>query len=471
MARPAVSPAATYPDEIWDTLKAVTHFIPPTVISEGVRGRYQLLEVLVTRIMSLLQPEYTWTVTRVSKDHGMDFVGRRVLFEIPDLNLRSVEVVTGQCKRVRNIQSLGRALAYDVVRMVPGAQPSHIVLVVAGRASSALRKKTVEEFTAAFQRPVTYLGIEELDYFVRRYLRELQPLIEEALGGGAAAVIEHFSGPGSVTGPPLSADSRSPGIGETGKPFEITVQLHSGGVPLDDLRVRWEWGSGGGQDDAPALLRLVRPLQLARSEGMALSPGERLAACLRLKLVGYHPGRQALGTLVFTEASGAELHRQPLGEIELADQYHPPFFRAPFEPFFREFAGLWEQARSGHTHAIAVTGAGGAGKTRFCQELGFHAEQEGGRYVFSSHPNNLDDPYQIFGGLMRVLVAEPLSLDDPGTVVLRHLRARAPELAERIEPTLSLLYRDGRSPQAAFDRAPWCRRSVSSWWTRPGSSR
>ncbi|HEX2207695.1 MAG TPA: AAA family ATPase [Longimicrobium sp.] len=435
-------------------MKEVTRFTPPAVISQGVRGRYQLLEVLVARIMSLMQPEYEWTVTHVSQDHGMNFVGRHVLFDLPSLDLRSVETITGQYKRARKLQNPGRAVAWDIDRMVPSAGPSHIILAVAGLASPELRRKTVEKFTNAFHRPVTYLGIEEIDYLIRRYLSHLQPLIEQVLGERAAAVLTHFSSQPERTIPP-EVQTRTPVIGETGKPFEIIVQVRSGSMPLDELRLRWEWPEYVGDEGPVTLFRLLTPLQAAQNDGMPFSPEERFAASVALKLVGYHPGSRDLGSLVLCSAAGAQVYRTPLGSIDLADRYHPPFFRAPFVPLLSEFEELWRQARAGHTHYIAVVGAGGAGKSRLCQEMGFQAEQDGGFYLFRSHPNHLERPYQIFGDLLRGLVPEPASLDDPGTVVLRHLRARNPALAERVTPTLNLLYREtSEAPAAAtFDRA------------------
>lgn len=454
MGRLAASAAdAQYPDEIWDSLREVTRFTPPAVISQGVHGRYQLLEVLMARIMSLLQPDYEWTVTRVSQDHGMDFVGRHVLFDVPALDLRSEDTITGQCKRARTVQSPGRAVAWDVLRMVPAVRPSHIILAMASHVSPALRNQTLEYLTTTFHRQVTYLGIEEIDYLIRRYLHQLRPLFEQVLGERAPVVLAHFSVPrGSVITPEVGM--RAPVIGETGKPFEVIVQVRSGGTPLDEFRLRWEWAESRRDDEPPALLRLLTPLAAARPEGVPFSHGERLAASVPIKLVGYHPGFQDLGSLVLLSASGAEVFRTPLGSIELVDQYHPPFYRAPFTPLLNEFDEAWQQARSGHTQCIAVIGAGGAGKSRLCQELGFQVEQDGGSYISRSHPNHLDRPYQIFGDLLRALVPDPPSLEEPGTVVLRQLQARNAGLAERVAPTLGLLYHDaGEGPTAAtFDR-------------------
>lgn len=440
-----------HPDDIWDLFTTLTEYAPPEITGPPRRrAKYQLLEVLVARLMWLMRPDFQWQVTRVSGDGGMDFMGRFTLFDVPEINLQGQDVLLGQCKRTRRSDRPGKILSYDLARMSDQA-PTQVIIAYAGRATPEQRAEVIR-WALKHSPRAWFLGLDELDFLIRRYLPSLREIIERALPNDAERVLAHF-GSGGVAGPRPLVRVTAPTEAETGRPFEVVADVTSTGAPLGEIRCVWDWPSSEGEHGPVTTLRLITPSAAAAEEGLALGTTAGFESCIRLKLVGYRAGLQPLGELVLHLQDGKE-ERVALGTVEMADQYHPPFFTAPFKTDLNRFEDVWRQARSGHLHVVNVVGAGGAGKTRLCQEFGYRAEQDGGRYLFREHPKGLDQPYSILCDVLRALVPGAVSIEEPGPLVLQHLRSRNPELAAQMEPTIELLYNSPRTTEqgtATFD--------------------
>ncbi|MFL5385411.1 MAG: hypothetical protein ACJ8GN_23060, partial [Longimicrobiaceae bacterium] len=231
MNAPASAPTQ-HPDDIWDLFTVKTRYAPPEITDPAHPARqYQLLEVVVARLMSLLRPEYRWEVTQVSGDGGIDFIGRCTLIELPEFDLRGEDVVTGQCKRTRRRIHPGQVLGWNFLQ-VGSLLPSQVIVAYAGRASAAQRNEVVDRARNELRRPVIFLGLDELDFLIRRHLPALRRIIEEALDEpDARRVLDHFAGSGPASLRP-SCTVSAPDRGETGQPFEIVVEVRSEGIPL-----------------------------------------------------------------------------------------------------------------------------------------------------------------------------------------------------------------------------------------------
>lgn len=445
---------ALYPDRIWGALKTLTgapsHPLRNTSFQEG--RRYQLLEVAVGLVMARLQPDFEWTVTPIQGDQGIDFLGVRKLFEVQGLDFASYEVIAGQCKRAKGKIRIEKELSYDVFRITEVAKPSHVILALAAPASKKQQEEARARFINRFHRPFTFFGLLELDFLFRRHLSDLVPLFEKGLKPERSAeLIRHFSSarPQGHRAPTVRV--RSPSTGATGVPFELRIDFEAGATTTEE--VYWSWTSPtlpmAGSE--VATLRLISPVSADRAPGQLLQLGSSPRTTETIRLIGYVCGAQSLGDIVLSDRQGVPLTSVGLGNIELADQNTPPYYWEPFEKQLDEFSRLWARAKAGAPLGVAVTGAGGAGKTRLCEELGFRATRDEGRYFQIVHPKALDWPYRIFVDLLTKLVDLSIATDSPAERVLEFLGSRNAELADRFKSTVHLLFRDSEVEPSATD--------------------
>jgi hypothetical protein len=96
------------PDYVWDKLtvnKKLKTNLKLLQTSSFQEKKYQLFEVLFARLMELIQPEFHWEVTPVQGDEGIDLIGKKQLFHIPNFNIEGYLTILGQCKRRKHYRS------------------------------------------------------------------------------------------------------------------------------------------------------------------------------------------------------------------------------------------------------------------------------------------------------------------------------------------------------------------------------
>jgi tetratricopeptide (TPR) repeat protein/type II secretory pathway predicted ATPase ExeA len=111
-----------------------------------------------------------------------------------------------------------------------------------------------------------------------------------------------------------------------------------------------------------------------------------------------------------------------------------------------------EKAEAHAPEAIAVTGQGGAGKTRFCQEIGYLAEQRGAVFLSISHPQDLEHPYKIFGLLAQDILSNPFDRINPKDALESYILSLHPKLFQRAKGTIATIFSSESRSCGAFDR-------------------
>ena len=98
-----------------------------------------------------------------------------------------------------------------------------------------------------------------------------------------------------------------------------------------------------------------------------------------LEFLIYAIGSPQLGTveILRTDKHDEVTCSQLLPPVEVVENLRPPFFDVPYrEPLYELERGL-AHAHAGRVSVVSIVGAGGAGKTRLCEEMCLEARRSG----------------------------------------------------------------------------------------------
>lgn len=427
-------------DEVLTVLRKPVSYIPPSIRTSNPAKEFQLFEVLSAYIMSLIESDFEWTVTPLQHDRGVDFYGERTLFRLPGLEEHVRMVIAGQCKASKNVKT---PLPSDLWQLLDSVHPS-VVFVFLMSAISRRRIEAAEKiFCSQTHRQCRILGLNDVIRLVQLYRQEILQFIHRSLGSKDERVLRVFIDDLPAEQPEkIEVKARVPAKALAGSPFHIQVNVHSLLLCKSAIRVRWDY---------PSDVVLIKPAALATPEGMLLEGGEGFSSSFSLKLVSYHVGEVPLGELVF-EVEGTPVKTVPLNTLATVDQYHPAFFWEPYQQQRSRFLELLDKAEAGAPEGVAVTGQGGAGKTRFCQELGYLAEQRGGEFVSVSHPQDLEHPYKIFGLLTQALLPKTSDPLNPKEALETHILSLHPKLYQKAKSTIAVIFSSEGGDCGVFDR-------------------
>src|ERR1051325_1749386 len=120
-------------------------------------------------------------------DGGIDFIGERILFDVPRLKLRHRSFIVGQGKarndaRGRNaLEEFGE----DPLKMLRTVWqkyrpvPSLLMFVTSRQRSAADRRETADLMVKDVRTPAIYIGLDELESIISANLQELRPLFDQ----------------------------------------------------------------------------------------------------------------------------------------------------------------------------------------------------------------------------------------------------------------------------------------------------
>jgi tetratricopeptide (TPR) repeat protein len=425
---------------VLEILRKPISYVPPSLRISKPAKEFQLFEVLSAYIMSLIESDFQWTVTPLQHDGGVDFYGERELFRLPGLEEHVRMVIAGQCKASRNVKA---PLPSDLWRLLHSVKPAIVFIFLMSDISKRRVNDAQEIFVSETHRQCRILGLHDVVRLVQLYRREILDLLHRSLSSEdedvLRAFIEHLP---SNPADSVEVKTRAPEKALAGTPFYVHVNVHSLLLCKGAIRVRW---------NHPPEALLIKPAGLTTPEGLLLEAGESFCSSFSLKLVSYHVGEVSLGELVF-EVEGKAVRTVPLGSLVTIDQYHPIFYWEPYQRHRTRFVELLEKAEAHAPEGVAVTGQGGAGKTRLCQELGYLAEQRGAQFISISHPQDLEHPYKIFGSLTQELLSNPFDALNPKEALESYLLSLHPKLYQSARSTIGLIFSSEERDCGVFDR-------------------
>ena len=409
--------------------------------------RYQIFEVLVVDVLRRWSTGITWEVTPVSGDAGIDFTGEREALRLSVFG--SVELkwkVVGQVKRMREPkeETIMRALA-AVRELARHDTVSGAMLVIssdanAERITRLLKKDTIwHEFTG----PKWHVPAERFLACLAAEPERLRMITAACYTEEEQQTIRTFlSQIPSQFNPEVAAEVDRPDVAQAGRLIRCSVSLHSlSPLPQTQFRLRYRPSA-----DERNIVEVARPSRLASAEGvmMSLNGPERRSQVVWLR--SFAPGKRLLGSIEVLDLGGRPCTSIDLGEIEVRPFLEPPYFDTPNRALARDAASRIDSALSGHVEAIAVTGAGGAGKSRFCERVVDLAVDSGFSWVSIGQENAHTSGRRMLSRLMTSLSPchseTPLVADDLLASVVRSLGRERPEIVESMR---SYLHEEGGS--------------------------
>jgi len=426
---------------VWSLLSRPVEHTPeidPSVrLSPG--QRYHLLDILVARLLSLLLPQHGWTVTSNTRHRGAEMQGEEVLFDIPEFDVHGRELVLCASTPISLQADLGDLTSITLDVLTRG-EPAHFILAIPAMIDDQTWQAAKHGYERSIKKAFVLLTRRELESLIHRHFAALNSLIQACLTSREAREVARYFQPGKIDIPwDVVIKIDAPEKGETGKPFLVYIEIQ----PLFSaytLRILWRPEPVKSWPRSATSTQLISPSEAGCEPGLELACAHQFSVLVRLKLRCFRPGRQRLGSILVSTGEGAMRREVGLGDIDLVEQYHPVFYRKPYQADLNNFDDFLAQAEAGHLHVVVVVGSGGSGKTRLCEEFGFSAEQRGFRWISRSHPNHQDQPYKIFGDLFRSLVPEPPSEERPGDIVWRYLSGLNPPLATASDSLPGALY-------------------------------
>jgi len=399
-----------------------------------------LFEVLSAYLMALVEADFEWTVTPLQHDGGVDFYGEKRLFPLRAFEECKV-VIAGQCKAAKSVKT---PLTSDLWKLLDSVQPSIVCVFLLAPVSESRIANAERIFRAQTHRQCRILDLKNVLHLINVYRARVLTFLQYALPLHEQRVLHDLVQRLPASGAaPIEVTTHVPERALAGSPFEVFVSVDSVLLHGDKpIRLRWRRSPD---------LTLIRPAALDKPEGFQLVATDCFASRFTLKIVSYHVGDVPLGELVFA-VDGSTVKVVPIGSVTTVDQYRPVFFWEPYHAQRTQYLEILEQAETRSPQAVAVTGQGGAGKTRFCHELGFLTEQRGGEFFSVSHPQTFAQPYRIFGLLLQELLRGDLDPLHPADSAEAFLRGLHSELSTSARGTIATIFSGEHESGSVFER-------------------
>jgi hypothetical protein len=420
-----------FPSEIWDALKRKTEYVPQRIHLKSQRQvgqgqsraprprQFQVFEILFTELLSLIQPSFSWEVTPLQGDQGIDFRGIKQLFSVPELQISAQLLVCGQCKVRSGKSKIVEALSPDLEKLLyttrtatekgsSATLPSYVILAFAAQATPKALEHAANVFLTNHHVPLYLFSLDQISGLIRHHLNDLAPTISRCLPPPVSEkFLLYFSKTHTKNAFNLAVSRiRKPQRVLAGEPFTVSLAVTHPMLATQKLDVLFLPYAGASPSSSPPQLPLslvvVSPPTITSPGGLKIGGQGWFSQDLDLKLISYATGSTHLGDLTLS-LNGQVLRTIALGTVEVADTYTPPFYWQPYLEYWTLFNDWFEQARAGSGKLIACLGSGGAGKTRLCQEFCIRAEQLGGRSISLSHHNGPAQPYRILRDLLVAL--------------------------------------------------------------------
>jgi hypothetical protein len=415
--------------------------------------KLQPFEVIVAAVFAQLRPDYEWWVTPNQPDDGVDFIGRGVFLNSKELGIDAAITIGGQCKKRERVDDVVGELSGSFARMAASLDPT---LFVAAFSATLTTKRVTEArriLERAHQRHCHILDRGQIESLIAANLPAARPVIRKAFSSSDADFILNYFKSKDRAVPVISVKVLAPSSVLAGEPFHIALKITRNSISENQLRVRWRQPSGSRTAGA-----LVTPIA-AESEGGAMLDFEAASlddpffVQLSLEFLLYAVGAQVMGKVSIhsIQSPVKPLAIVDLPEITVVENLRPRFYDVPYRAALDEIDRAFARARTGKVLAVAILGAGGAGKSRLCEEVGIEARRRGTQVVSARQAHTAEFPRRILANLLLELAESGDSNEDPANRVHDVLRGLESGLAERARPVVETLFDHAGKPGSADD--------------------
>ncbi|MGA9768464.1 MAG: AAA family ATPase [Blastocatellia bacterium] len=402
--------------------------------------KLQPFEVIVAAVFARLRPDYDWWVTPNLPDGGIDFIGRGVFLSSKELGIDAAITIGGQCKKHEHVNSVVSVLSGSFVNMAHTLHPTFFVAAL----SSSLSTKRVAEarlrLEATLQRHCHILDRGQLESLIGANLIAVEPIISKAFSQEEADYILNYFMQCSGKQPTLSMRASAPASALAGESFRVRMQISRSSIAENPFRLKWNPSA----EQSPATL--VAPIAADSRDGVALdfliaASEDPFVIEQELEFLLYAVGSQPLGTVELnsTGKTAEPIVTIDLPNVDVIENLRPPFYEVPYREPLDELERGLARARAGKVSCVGIVGAGGAGKTRLCEEMCLEARRHGAHVTSARQAHSIEFPRRILANLLLALTDISLPNQPPTNRIDDILSRLEPKLADRARPAIEAL--------------------------------
>jgi hypothetical protein len=425
---------ADFPVQVFGRLKA----------NESKPARLQIFEIAVAAIFSQLRPEYRWHVTENRPDRGLDFIGEIRFLDDSQLGIAAAITIGGQCKkRSGTKKNIADELLPSLDRMRKNINPTFFVVALSARVAEGKLQEAREALEESQRRHCHILDRDQIEGLFSDHLGILSRILHEALSvADAREIIEYFEANAGKRGVG-SLEFQAPARVLAGVPFRIAVTVRSPLLATGDIRLWWRARSETASHESHGSITLIAPINADSVLGAPCeansTPGDPLGAQISIELISYCVGKVGLGEVTVGRdgnSSGGHVRTVDLGTIQVIENVRPRFFERPFRFALTTLSDEYERAVSRGVASVAVTGAGGSGKSRLCEEFSLEKRRRGSQLVQAKQTKTLNDPHRILADLLIGLAGPGPGFGSPADAVVHAVSQYDANLADRAAPAI-----------------------------------
>jgi hypothetical protein len=404
-------------------------------------ARVQIFELVVTSILARMRPEFRWSVTPDRRDQGLDFLGVQRFLSEGDLGIDAAITVGGQCKKKTHVNTVLNEIAGSLISMADAVNPTFFVVALSAR----LTRKRLDDARGKFERQCLrhchILDRDQIEGLMAEHVDVVAEVLRQGLTEPDCDEVLGYLETRGVSAVPPSVGVSPPVRALSGVPLRVDVEIRWALAGNADARL-W-WRPRAGHDTGS--LTLIGPIGAESKSGMRLmstsAVEDPFSASCTLELVTYAIGQVDLGEVIVGRGPDAQAGQAvDLGTVEVIENMRPRFFDRPYRPALRRLNEAYQRVLAGVPCSLGVTGAGGSGKSRLCEEFALERRRRGCAVVTARHPKTHEAPLQIVADLLADLAGVSVASPEPAEDILQTLAQYDASLAAHAATAIRSLF-------------------------------